>query len=395
MWEFPCIIACCNKDGTVLQEKTVIISKKNQNILFEHIEEPAFLSLNRGYTFYGKVDYLATVDELLLQLQHDTDIINKYLAFYTLADREKLRLLQDRTKEVNATFVDLIFTLLNNKQLMDDVGSAMILIFEDVTNEQFAHRYQDLYDVKEKILTAVAKKYTKELLKLYETYATKRSQGTLVEQRIASIKDRQIKNTLLGILARLETSDMHALIKKQFLTATNATDKLTAFRLYVNSTAADKQQLLKTYQDEAKQHLVSWEVFLSVIGSNDSADYLTTIKALEQSPSFRIEQSNDQRALYGLFAYNKKKSLLTSAGRDYLKTCILKLASINEYNTLHLIKTLGTLDKIDSEYQIPLVRMIEEILQALSPEKTPSVYNSLKRILMGSPKATEAYQSKH
>jgi aminopeptidase N len=52
---------------------------------------------------------------------------------------------------------------------------------------------------------------------------------------------------------------------------------------------------------------------------------------------------------------------------------------------------LGTLDHIDAEHQVPLVKMIDDVLQQLSPEKTPSAYNSLKRILLGSKKAIESY----
>ena len=390
-WEFPFVVALCKKDGSTLVEKIAHIQQQKEVIDFANVEEPAFLSLNRGYSFYGKVNYRATAEELFTQVHHDTDIVNKYMAFYELCDWEKHRLLQDKTARVDTKIVDLCYAFLNDKELMADVGPSCLMIFEDVNDERFAHKYQDLFEVKEKILKAIAQTYKKELLLLYEHYLRKAYTGTVVEQRVASIKNRQTKNTLLGILARLDTAEIHALIKKQFTTATNATDTLTAFKLYINSTASDKEALMASYQQEAQQHLVSWEAFLSVIGNNDSPDYLDSIKRIEQSSSFRIEQSNDQRALYGLFAYNKKKSLLTAAGRTYLKDCILKLAPINEYNTLHLLKTLGTLDKIDAEHQAPLVKMIEEILQQLSQEKTPSAYNSLKRILLGSTKAIEAY----
>jgi aminopeptidase N len=395
LWQFPFVVAACDKNGKVLAEELLFIKNKSETLTFKDISEPAFLSLNREYSFYGKVKYAASDEELFLQVMHDTDMVNRYMAFYELLDKEKLRLLKNTTAEVDEKIIKLFFNALNDKKLMTEVSSSFVAIFEDVSDVSFAHKYQDLYDVKEKLLKAIATKHEDALLKLYDTYADKKYSGSLVEQRIASIKDRQVKNACLGVLSRLDNSEVHKIIKKQFITATNASDKNTAFSLYLNSSASDKLKLLEEYEKEAKTHLVSWENFLIAVGSNDSADYLSVIKRVISSPSFRIEQANDQRAVFGVFAHNKKKSLLTEEGRKFLQESILKLAPINEYNTVHMIKAFGTLDKIAEEHQVPLVQSIVTILKTLSPEKNPSVYNTLKRILFGSPKAIKVFEKVH
>ena len=395
LWQFPFIVAACDKNGRILAEELVFIKDKTTTLAFKDITEPAFLSLNHEYSFYGKVKYSPSDEELFLQVLHDTDISNRYMAFYELLDKEKLCLLKDTTAEVDEKIIELYFKLLSDKKLMDEVSSSFVAIFEDVSDDAFAHKYQDLYDMKKKLLKAIAAKYEKELTKLYHFYADKEYAGSVVEQRIASLKDRQVKNSCLGLLSTLETPEVHALIKKQFASAVNATDKNVAFSLYLNSTAADKMQLLESYEKEAKTHLVSWENFLVAVGRNDSTDYLDVIKRVISSPSFRIEQANDQRAVFGVFAHNKKKSLLTKEGRKFLQESILKLAVVNEYNTVHMIKTFGTLDKIDELHQVPLVQSIVAILEALSPEKNPSVYNTLKLILLGSPKAIKSFEKVH
>jgi len=395
LWQFPLVVAACAKDGKVLAEELFFMKDKTATLTFKDISKPSFLSLNRGYSFYGKVKYSASDEELFLQVMHDTDLINRYMAFYALVDKEKLRLLKDTSAEVDEKIIALYFKLLSDKKLMAEVGPSFVAIFEDVSDDAFAHKYQDLYDMKEKLLKAIATKHEDALLELYTFYSDKKYSGSLVEQRIASLKDRQVKNSCLGILSTLETPKVHELIKKQFSSAVNATDKNVAFSLYLNSTAADKLQLLEKYELEAKTHLVSWENFLVAVGRNDSADYLKVIKRVISSPSFRIEQANDQRAVFAVFAYNKKKSLLTPEGRAFLQESIIKLAAVNEYNTVYMIKTFGTLDKIDELHQVPLVQSIVAILESLSPEKNPSVYNTLKRILLGSPVAIEAFEKVH
>ena len=53
------------------------------------------------------------------------------------------------------------------------------------------------------------------------------------------------------------------------------------------------------------------------------------------------------------------------------------------------------LDKMDAEYHVPLIGLMVNILQALNVEKTPSVYNTVKRMIMELPIAREAYEKEN
>ena len=44
--------------------------------------------------------------------------------------------------------------------------------------------------------------------------------------------------------------------------------------------------------------------------------------------------------------------------------------------------------------QVPLVGILARLLSELSPEKTPSVYNTARRILAGAPRAVQKYEQK-
>ena len=97
--------------------------------------------------------------------------------------------------------------------------------------------------------------------------------------------------------------------------------------------------------------------------------------------AFRIEQANDQRALYGRFALNRKKSLQTDKGRTFLQKTLRTLAPINEYSTVTMMRVFGALDAMEEADQIPLVGILAGLLEDLDPEKTPSVYNTIRRLL--------------
>ncbi|MBI2548079.1 M1 family metallopeptidase [Candidatus Woesearchaeota archaeon] len=395
VWEFPLQIALVDKNGKTLEEKTTWIQSSKGNITFANVPQPAFVSMNRDFSVYGKIIDQTTEKELFSQVKHDADIVNRYMAFYHLLDREKMRLLTNPHEKVRAEIRDLIYEFLCNKTLMQEVPN-FLTIFESVEDQTWAHRYQELYDVKKKILQSVAERYEKELLVLYRRYHDQTTlsfpQAHEFQQQISALKARQVKNSILTLLAAHDTPPIQQLIKEQFLSARAATDKLVAFRLYMNSAAPDNVQILREYQEEAKQHLVSWELFLTVVGGNDSKQALALIREVECAKAFRIEQSNDQRALYGRFALNKKRSLLTKEGRTYLQEILTKLAQVNEYTTVIILNVFGNIDKIAPEYHVDVVNVLVGVLKTVDKEKQPSVFNTIRRILLGNPKAVERYE---
>ena len=163
----------------------------------------------------------------------------------------------------------------------------------------------------------------------------------------------------------------------------------------MDSSAGDRPGILDFFEQESKKNSISWENFLSVIASNSSPDVLDLISRVEQSDTFRIEQANDQRALYGRFALNRKKSLQTEQGRSFLQKTLLKLAAINEHSTVSMLRVFGALDSMEEADQVPLVRILEGLLAEIDPEKTPSVYNTARRILAGAPQAVKKYEQRH
>ncbi len=105
-----------------------------------------------------------------MQVRKDSDIIGRFTAFYTLVDREKLRLLKNPESKPSEDFIELYYKLLNDRQLLEKAGGQFLTIFESVEDEEFAHHYQALYDVKQKLLKAVACKYRNSVVSVYRYF---------------------------------------------------------------------------------------------------------------------------------------------------------------------------------------------------------------------------------
>ncbi len=394
-WEFPLVVALCDHEGNVLAEQVLHITQSHQEIVFENVERPAYISANRGYSFYGKLYSDTPEDELLLQVRTDKDMIGRYLAFYTLMDREKIRLLDNRGSKPREDLIELFYELLSNKNLITETGMQLLTLYEDVEDERYAYDFQRLYEVRKLIHSSLASKYREEILQLYNYYSRENTTGDYITDSVQGVKYREIKNTLLVILSTLDTPEIHDIIKKQYTSAKNASDKFIALRLYVNSNASDKQDFIERRWKDAKKDPVSWENFLYVVGGSDAKDGISLIRQVAASPEFHIEQTNEHHGLFSSFIRNRKRSLQTSEGRVLTQELLIKMAATNEYSTVAMLKTLGIIEKMDPKQHIALVSIMVALLNSTSPEKTPSVYNTAKRMLVNMKNALNAYEQQN
>ncbi|MFA6888071.1 MAG: M1 family metallopeptidase [Candidatus Woesearchaeota archaeon] len=392
-WQFPFVFCPVDSHGKDMG-KTIIhwIKKETEIIEFPVKEEPAYISLNRNHALYGKVFYEGqTESQLVLQALKDSDIVNRYMAFSTLLDKEKAKLVKDITAEVSSVVISTYGKILLDEKISPEVKALFLVINENVRDEFLSFKYKEIYAAKEKVRKAIATAHKKDIFVLYTKFAAKKITGTYLEQQFAGMKQRSLKNILLSLLASFDNEEAWKLIKHQLL-ASHATDKNAAMSLYLNSNAPDKIMELELFKKEAETNLVAWESFLRIVGSNNSNDSIAIMNKTEKDPHFRIEQSNEQHALYLPFAANRKKSLLTKEGLDYLTEIMITLSKLNEYSGFMLLATFSDLEKLDANNQCAIVSSLQKIKNAISKKECPSVYNNIQRILKKCPKAVALWK---
>ena len=379
-WEFPIRFALCDESGEELVEVVHRINDESETLVFEDIETPAFYSLNRGFSFFGKINWPATKDELVLQVKNDSDVSARYMAFNRLAELEKMAILNG-AKSPSEEFIDLYFELLSDEKLMKSVGPAILTIFEQVDDEAFAHDYEALYQAVKKIKLAIAKKYSKELNGLYKKLAKREFEGQYVEKKAKEIKNRSWKNVCLGLLAKLDNEEVHELLLNQYENADCASDEIAALGLYLSSSAKQREAVLSRHRDKAATDLVAWEAFLATVARGTSKETVDLVRTLENDANFRIDQANDQRALYAAFAGNRRLSIQREDGLQFLKATIIKLADVNEYSCGYVIKAFGDMSKMKKSEGDLARKYLSEARSELDYKKTPSVCNTIDRIL--------------
>jgi aminopeptidase N len=393
IWEFPFSYALIGKSGEVLAEGIRRIRSESEVIAIAGVDRPAYASLNRGYSFYGKVRSDPGDEILHLQARTDPDTVNRYLAFFALADGEKTRLMTEPGSKPSERFTTLFMDLLKDKDLLDRLGGQGLTIFESVEDEGLAHRYKALFEARQQLLSTIGGRHRDALASLYNSLVAGPVPATIPEQ-IRAIKRRQVKNTCLEILATLDTPDIHRLLLRQFHDSPSASDRLNAFRLLLASSSPDRLTVFGSFMEESSKNLVAWEAFLSTVAGSNAPDLVDLVQRAGSAPAFRIEQANDQRALYVRFAMNRKVSLQTPEGRTHLRKILEGLGRVNETSVVRALQVFGHLDRMEEEFHLPLAGLLADLLGVFEPTRNPVAFNTIRRLLLGAPRALAAYEEK-
>ncbi len=59
------------------------------------------------------------------------------------------------------------------------------------------------------------------------------------------------------------------------------------------------------------------------------------------------------------------------------------------------LQALSSIDGMDPGYLAPVAKILADLLASTDKKSTPSVYNTTRRLLRGSPKALAAYEKEY
>ena len=393
-WEIPMSWAVFSHAGEKTASGCVRMDTPEYTLSIPQSEQPAFVSLNRSASFYGRLVYDPGEEALSLQAKMDDDIASRFLAFTRLCERELIRLMNDPKAAVSNTLTDLIAEFFSDDTLLSEAGGLFFTIFDSVGDVRYAHHYTDLYCARKRLIRATAERHSALISRIYDRYAADIPSPEGIAGDVVRIKRRQVKNVALSFLAMMDTPEVHEKLICQYQEGTTATDRVSAFAHIVNSSSAERSAIIRDFYDKSKDNPVAWETYLSSLAGIASTEDIGFIREARASEAFSIELANDQRALFGRFAQNKKIALETPEGRALLEEILLTLAPVNEYSTVTMLSVFGNLDRMKEEHQAPLIEILLRVLEATDPQTTPSVYNTARRIRAASPAATAVWEEK-
>jgi aminopeptidase N len=182
------------------------------------------------------------------------------------------------------------------------------------------------------------------------------------------------------MIASEDSTESHKIVLDHYYSATTATDRVAALYALNRSSAASRRRVLEEAYSAWHDHLSGYANYLRVVASGTCPDVFEMIEAEKNRPGFDIKQPTWSRALFLPMAANNKM-VWTDQGIRWVVDTVIELAPINATTTSRLLNTFQHVKNLKPALKEKVIPALEQILQNVSEESSPSVYGQARSYL--------------
>ncbi len=385
----PVACAAADDEGRDLPQTagTVILDGPERVCVFRGVPRPAFVSINRGASFYGTCDdRSATPEQRRLQVLRDPDTFNRVEAMRVLTDRERGALLEallggaepeGLEPAVSETWLDLYRDLLRDRTLPDGLKGYLLQVDEQPLDRSRLRHVRECWQARRILLRAVARHVGDEAEALLAGLDMSRAADPSDTRGLsAGIERRFLAAVLMEPLAAADTARTQQALERHYAAAVNITDHLNALSALHRSSHPRRRELVAAAGDELRPHLGGYIGWLGILGRSPHADVLEVLDREAAHPAFDRRHPGLARALYVPFSLNNAR-LWTRAGLDWLVRAATVLAPLSETTTLRLIAPLQQVDGLADDLRPLVAEALRRLHGAVAEEAAPSVRGRL------------------
>jgi aminopeptidase N len=385
----PVVCAAVGADGRDLPgtSRTLILDRPEAAFTFEDVPAPAFVSINRGASFYGTCeDRSATPGQRRLQVRHDADTFNRVEAMRALTDRERRGVLDallagadpaSLESAVSADWLDLFADLLLDRTLPDGLKGYLLQVDEQPLDRRALRHVRECWQARRILLRAVARHAGDSVFRIFAATDTRHAPDLSDTRALsAAIERRFLAGVLMEPLVAADTPQAHAALEAHAAAAVAISDRLNALSAIHRSSHPRRQRLVAAAGDELRPILSGYIGWLGIIGRSPHADVCAEIAREAARPAFDIRHPGLARALYLPFSLNNAR-LWTDQGLDFLARTAETLAPVNENTTLRLIAPLQQAAALADDLRPRVTATLRRLLDAIPAGSAPSVQGRL------------------
>ena len=379
----PLALGLINPDSKEdMLSETILLKEAEQTFIFENIPHPPLLSLNRNFTSPVKTHLPHSFEQLASLLSCDSDPFNRYDASQHLGQylirqlREQEE--QNRPLSIDPQYISVWGEVLLNDTLDDHLKAYCLTLPDEslLNQEQNPIHFESTHKLRLFVAKNLAQTHRQPLQHLYETLSQNSGQYSLDPLAMGK---RSLKNTVLAYLSFLETDNVSNLCYKQFSSANNMTDCLSALSCLVNMNSPLRQKALDEFCKKWKDSPLNIQKWLRVQASSRDPDTFNQVLLLEKSEHYPFKIPNFFRALVGSFSHNYLH-FHHSSGRGYrfVADQILKMDAINPQLSARTAESFRDYKKLPTDHREKMKGELERIL-ASRPSK--NTYEIVSKIL--------------
>jgi aminopeptidase N len=340
-------------------ERLVELKERETRLVFEGLDEPVLLSLNRGFSAPVIVEAQALRADLAFLAASDDDPFARWEAMQRLA--LDVLATDDAPDELVAAVAATLDAGEANTLDPAFVAEAVLLPSEAFIGDQAAVvAVEAIHRRREVARRAIAEALAPQWWTLWRRHAG-RSTALTPDAKGA----RRLASVALGYLVTAGSEEAVAAAQEQYQTAQTMTDRLGALTALINTDTPARAACLADFHSRFAGNHDVIDKWFTVQALSIRPDTLAQVERLLQHPDFTIANPNRLRALVGAFAANQIAfHAADGSGYALLTEQLLAVDRINPQSAARLTVPLGRWRRFDTARQVLMCAQLSRIVAA-------------------------------
>ena len=365
----PVKMALFGKDG-LLVEDTLTLSEASQEFLFENIDAPPILSINRGFSAPVIVDAPRSAADLAYLSADETDPFARYEALQQLMLDTVTASIEGEAADTDAVVAAVDRTLAGMADDPAFAAEAVLIPSEAFIGERMAVIDPDaVHAAREALRRTLAASLADRWRAAYALHGDAPYAYTPAAKGL-----RRLRGVALAYLAAAEpaagpTAGM-AQARALYDAADNMTDRMAALAVLANGEGPSRDAALADFHARYRHDALVIDKWFTVQALSARDDAASAAEALSRHPDFTLANPNRIRSLVGAFAANPRAfHVRGGAGYRFLADTVLAVDALNPQTAAKLVPPLGRWRRYDETRGAAMRGELERIVGAAGLSK--------------------------
>lgn len=335
-----------NTSASPVIEDTLMLAQAEQEFIFENIDTPPILSINRGFSAPVIVDAARSAEDLAFLSASEPDPFARYEALQQLMLDVVLARIDGSGGDTDAVTAAVGETLAGMTDDPAFSAEAVLIPSEAFIGERMAVIDPEaVYTAREALRAALATALRDRWDASYALHG-----GEAYTYSSAAKGLRRLRSVALGYLAAADPAEGMRLARAQYDAADNMTDRIGALTVLATGEGPHRETALADFHDRFRGDPLVIDKWFTAQALSTRDDTTTAVEALAAHPDFTLANPNRVRALVGAFAANPRAfNAADGAGYRFLARMILEVDKLNPQAAAKLVPPLGRWKRYDAE----------------------------------------------
>jgi len=378
----PVAMGLIGVDGSD-QTRVLELDRDELTVQFEDLPAEPTVSLMRGFSAPVQLKREDAATALPLLFARDPDPFARWDAGQQWATSCLLDIVSalqsDQTPATDPALIEAFGTNFADQTLSPAFKAELLTLpSEDfLADQMLVVDVEAIYQARQIALAAIGSALADPLRTAYDALE---DHGPY-EPTAAAIGRRALRTLSLALITAADQAAGIDLATKQFQSANNMTDTLSALTVLRDRDHPAREEALETFYDHWQHEPLVVDKWFALQATSRLPGTVGRVRALLDHPAFSIEVPNRARALIGAFAFANPRHFHAADGGGYnfLADQVLRLDSFNPHVAARMLTPLGRWRRQDTSRQALMKQALERIVA--KPGLSKAVYEIASKSL--------------